>query len=96
MHFLFIIMARETLSFTVQPKVGRWNILHTLPWGLNEVGSEDICFPTRKYIRPCIINVSICKKPYCFRWLCLLHQEGLAFEKHKPQNSFLRGFGENI
>ncbi len=39
MHFLFIIMARETLSFTVQPKVGRWNILHTLPWGLDEVGS---------------------------------------------------------
>ena len=24
MHFLFIIMARETLSFTVQPKAGRW------------------------------------------------------------------------
>ena len=23
MHFLFIIMARETLSFTVQPKAGR-------------------------------------------------------------------------
>ena len=39
MHFLFIIMARETLSFTVQPRVGRWNILHTLPWGLDEVGS---------------------------------------------------------
>ena len=62
MHFLFIIMARETLSFTVQPKAGRWmklgyfgievyihppsslgldggNILHTLPWKLDEVCS---------------------------------------------------------
>ena len=35
----WILWHRSIYSPTVQPRVGRWNILHTLPWRLDEVCS---------------------------------------------------------